>query len=110
MLPVVDAGDSYSLLVEFQDANGNPVVPASASYRITEATQLGGLLAEVLAPTNITPLAASVTLNIPPAQNAMLDAGRAFETRIVAVTAVYVVDVDVQVTVHQYHVRNPLFT
>lgn len=61
--------------------------PAAASYRVHDKASGQVLLAETaLAP------AATVEITLPPSVNTMVDATRAFETRVVTVESTYGVD------------------
>jgi hypothetical protein len=108
MLDVVAENSTYVLTVAFTDRNGNPATPSEATYRIDESTQEGGDDSEVLDDTAISPLASSVDISLTPANNAIIDPTRAFEERVVTVTATYGVN-DVKVDEYRYRVRNLRF-
>jgi len=86
--------------VAFYDKDGLAAVPSTVSYRIDCATTGTA----VLAPTSATP-AASVEVEITPAQNAIIVAANAREVKVVTVTATYAGGGEIR-NEYRYTVRN----
>lgn len=88
------------LTVAFFDKTNAPAVPASVSYRIDCLTTGTAILAE----TALTP-AASVEITLTPAQNAIVNAANASETRRVTIKATYA-GAEADNREYDYQVRN----
>jgi len=84
----------------FFDKDGVAAVPSTVAYRIDCATTGTA----VLASTSVTP-AASVEVEITPAQNAIIVAANARETKIVTFTATYTGGGEIRAE-YKYLVRN----
>jgi hypothetical protein len=85
MDPVVNERSSCTVTVSFTGEDGNPVVPAQATYRIDDVASGSALRAE----TDFPELAATVELAISAADNALIDDARSFEQRRLTVKASY---------------------
>lgn len=99
-MAVVNEKNTAYLTVTFLDKDGAQEAPTSISYRIDDEESGSA----ILAPTAVTP-GASVTITITPAQNAILDASKAQEAKLVTITGVY--SASDQVThEYRYQVKN----
>lgn len=76
------------LTVTFRDKAGAAQAPASAKYRIDDVTS--GI--EMLADTDITAVAGTVELTLPPSVNALVNGANPNELRRVIVVALYGAD------------------
>jgi hypothetical protein len=92
---------SARLIVTFYNASNVAEAPSSALYKITDLDSEK----EIVAPSSITPVATSVTLDITPTANTLVNQTKRFEVRVVTVTAVYG-DADQLVEEYQYRVAN----
>lgn len=72
------------LTVAFTDKDGVPAAPASATYRIDDATGAGAIRASTALGAG-----ASVEITLTKEDNAIVNAANRFETRVVTVIAVY---------------------
>ena len=84
-LLIVNEQTTMLVDVYFWDEDGVAVTPDSATYRLDNA-ETGSL---ILAATSMGAMATMKTLNITPAQNAILDASHRFETHVVTVDWTY---------------------
>lgn len=83
-MDTITQGTSLSLDLSFEDQDGAPVTPTSASYAIQD--QSG---AEVLPSTSFTPAGATHTLEIPGALNDIVTPGAKYERKRVTVSFAY---------------------
>jgi hypothetical protein len=81
----VNERSSWPTTIVFTDENGDPVVPASASYRIDDV----GTGIEIVGDTAITSLASTVNIIWPPSSTSILDDTKPYETRRMTVEWTY---------------------
>jgi len=97
----VNEKSSLILVVDFYDEDEAAVVPTTATYRIDDEENE----TEILATTNISPLAAEINIEITPAQNAIIDQNHGWEIRTVTVYFTYGVG-KASYEIYQYKVKN----
>lgn len=103
-MDVINEKSSWFVTCAFADEEGAAVTPSSGSYRI-DNLEADGSYAEVRAETPFAPSGPEHEIEITAAENAMLDQGRASETRVLTVTFSY--GADRQGTAeYRYIVRN----
>lgn len=102
----VNEGTSHFVTAAFADENGDPVVPTAITVRIDDEVS-GDAVRE---PAAVAPAAATVEIEITPAEKAVLDSRRAQEVRVVTVAAAYGAGSTKQVTAeYRYAVKNLRF-
>jgi hypothetical protein len=77
----VNEQQSCSLVLEFSDENGDPVIPAQSAYRIDDAVS-GTAIKAV---TNFTPVSPTHTIEVAYGDNRILNARRTREEHILTV-------------------------
>ena len=81
----VNEGDTPDLTVSFKNDSDVLTAPSSATWRVIDV-DTGG---ELLASTNITPIASSVILSVPAAVTAIVNDSHKYEKRKVIVEATF---------------------
>jgi len=99
----INEGSSARITVDLLDAAGQPAVPASLSYRIDCVTS-----GQVIRPSSPLSPAASVVIELTPADTVIVNAAHSAERRRVTVVAAYGSG-DQQTADYEYTVRNLLF-
>lgn len=99
-LESVDEGSAAELTVTFKDKDGQPEAPASLTYRVDCLTNNQ----QVRGDTALSP-AATVTIQLTPSDNAIIDQNNAKEKRLVTVKANFGAD-DADNREYTYEVKN----
>ena len=83
-LDVVNEQSTYIVVASFTDEEGDPVIPASASYRIDD---IGNeTVTEIKADTAFVPVAATYEIEVDPADNTLVDETNERELRLITIT------------------------
>lgn len=101
---IINEGSTCYIAASFIDPAGAELAPSSISYQINDEDS-GDVLQ---GPTSVDP-ASSIEIRVPPAINALHDASRSSEIRVVTIEAVYGTDSDVIVDEVRWVIRNLRF-
>jgi len=105
LLSLIDAGSIAYLTTAFLDRDGAAQAPASVTVEVIDG-ETGTVIREATAET---PVASSMTFEVSPAENDMLDATKDRERRRIIVRATFGAG-DVFVDHFDYLIQNPLST
>lgn len=101
-IDIWNEGSDVLVTATFTDEDGNAVTPDTARYRVDDLKSGTSIAAAA----SITGLSTSNVLTIPASQNAILDDGNMFETRIVTVDFVYGLPAKHGTGEYRYQLRN----